>query len=73
MGSNTKHKIGDLVWNDSAFDIGIILAYLPQGVHDAPNFKYSVYHQKTGNRFYNEEMVEAGKVRLKQIYDRENR
>ena len=69
-----KHKVGDLIWSDAAFDIGIILAYLPEGIYDAPNFKYSVYHQKSGNRFfYNEQMIEQGKVRLEQIYERENR
>ena len=69
-----KHKVGDLIWDDSAFDIGIILAYLPNGVFDSPKFKYSVYHQRSGNRFfYSEEMIEQGKMRLEQIYEREGR
>ena len=74
MGLQMKHKVGDLIWDDSAFDIGIILAYLPNGVFDSPKFKYSVYHQKSGNRFfYSEEMIEQGKTRLEQIYEREGR
>jgi hypothetical protein len=69
-----KHKVGDLIWSDNSFSIGIILAYLPNGIYDAPNFKYSVYHSNSGNRFfYNEQMIEAGKVRLEQIYERENK
>jgi hypothetical protein len=74
MGSISKHKVGDLIWDESAFDIGIILAYLPNGIHDSPNFKYSVYHQRSGNRFfYTDEMIEKGKTRLEQIYEREGR
>jgi hypothetical protein len=69
-----KHEVGDMIWSDSTFDIGIILAHFPNGIEHSPNFKYSVYHSNTGNRFfYTEEMIEAGKIRLQQIYELENR
>jgi len=69
-----KHKVGDLLWDTSSSSIGVILAYFPDGINTAPNFKYSVYHSRHGNRFfYNEDMIEKGKEMLEEIYRVEGR
>ena len=64
-----NHKIGDLIWSQSAHGIAIIVGYFPNGLHGSDKFKYSVCHSSTGNRFfYTEEMIETGKKQLEKFY-----
>ncbi len=71
-GLTMNHKIGDLIWSQSAHEIAIIVGYFPNGLHGSAKFKYSVCHSSTGNRFfYTEEMIEEGKRHLEAFYERE--
>lgn len=67
-----KHKIGDIVWSKAAHTVGMIVAYSPNGLHDAPRFKYSVNHFNTDYRYwYTDDMIEDGKELLRIFYERQ--